>query len=412
MRFDKLFFERAMADWREMSQDVWLEIVKNKLQTSLGFERLEEFCKNNKVLNVKFGIDPTGSNIHIGHVVPMMLVNAFLKKGHNVNIVIGDFTAKIGDPSGRNVERKALSFEQIQKNMSTYKQQMGMFVNMDSAHVRYNSEWLDKLNPVELFSAFQTINVSQAMQRDDFRKRMENGSAVTLAELCYSVLMGLDSVALTCDVEVGGIDQLLNFQQCRDIMKARGMKEEIALTTPILEGTSGDGRKMSKSYGNAIAVLEPIDEKFGKLMSITDAQIMQYFSCFAFMTDSEKEELEHFVSKNPFEAKKQLATYFVALETKDLSVAEKIRSDFERKFSKGTIKAEDCEDVKLEDGETWFDVIAKLNLMSKSQLRRMFTGNAIRQTTKDGSKGELCKMDEFAKKGIIRIGKKLFVNII
>lgn len=412
MRFDKLFFERAMDDWREMSQDVWLEIVKNKLQTSLGFERLEMLCKSGKAIKVKFGIDPTGSNIHIGHVVPMMLVNAFLKKGHDVSIVIGDFTAKIGDPSGRNVERKALSFEQIQKNMATYKQQMGMFVNIDDAHVRYNSEWLDQLNPVELFSAFQTINVSQAMQRDDFRKRMENGSAVTLAELCYSVLMGLDSVALACDVEVGGIDQLLNFQQCRDIMRAKGLNEEIALTTPILEGTSGDGRKMSKSFGNAISVLEPMDEKFGKLMSITDEQIMQYFSCFAFMTDFEKVELQEFISENPFEAKKQLATYFVALESKDLTIAEKIRADFERKFSKGTIKEEDCKKIELVNGETWFEVIDKLNLMSKSQLRRLFLGNAIRKTTYDGSKGELCEMDKTAENGIVRVGKKLFVNIV
>lgn len=412
MRFDKLFFERAMDDWRDMNQDVWLEIVKNKIQTSLGFERLEMLCKSGKILKVKFGIDPTGSNIHIGHVVPMMLVNAFLKKGHNVSIVIGDFTAKIGDPSGRNVERKALSFEQIQENMITYKQQMGMFVNIENVQVRYNSEWLEKMSPVELFSAFQTINVSQAMQRDDFRKRMENGSTVTLAELCYSVLMGLDSVALACDVEVGGIDQLLNFQQCREIMRASGQEEEIALTTPILEGTSGDGRKMSKSYGNAISVLEPVTEKFGKFMSITDEQIMQYFSCFAFMTNSEKEELKKFINEKPFEAKKQLATYFVALETKDLMVAESIRADFERKFSKGAIKPEDCKVAKIKSGDTWFEVVARLSLMSNSDLRRMFTGNAVRQIAEDGQKGMICDMDKPAKTGIIRVGKKLFVNII
>lgn len=391
-----------------MSQEEWLEIVHNKVETSLGFERLEELCKSGKRLTVKFGIDPTASNIHIGHVVPMMLVNAFLKKGHEVNIIIGDFTAKIGDPSGRNTERKALTNEQIEENMATYKQQIGMFVDIDKAKVRFNSEWLDKTTPKELFTAFQLINVSQAMQRDDFRKRMENGSAVTLAEICYSVLMGLDSAALNCDVEVGGIDQLLNFQQCREIMRGKGQTEEIALTTPILEGTSGDGRKMSKSFGNAIAVVESLEEKFGKFMSIKDEQIMQYFSCFAFMTDSEKVKLEEFVKANPFEAKKQLAVYFVSLEAKDIKVGEKIRSEFERKFSKKVIKTEDCEDVCLSDGETWFEVLSKEKLMSNSELRRMFSSNAVRTI----EEGNICKLDEKAERVKIRIGKRIFLNII
>ena len=130
------------------------------------------------------------------------------------------------------------------------------------------------------------------------------------------------------------------------------------------------------------------------------------------MTNSEKVELQEFISENPFEAKKQLATYFVALESKDLTIAEKIRADFERKFSKGAIKEEDCKKVELVSGETWFEVIDKLNLMSKSQLRRLFLGNAIRKTTEDGSKGELCQMDKTAETGIVRVGKKLFVNIV
>lgn len=408
MRFDKLFLEKALRDWQDMPNTEWLEIVQNKLESSLGLERFIELCNSNKKMIIKFGIDPTASNIHIGHVVPMMLVNAFLKKGHEIFVIIGDFTAQIGDPSGRSSERSALTSEQIKKNMQTYTEQIGMFVNIEKINIRFNSEWIDKTTPHELFETFQMINISQAMQRDDFRKRIENGSAVSLAEVCYSVLMGLDSVALNCDIEIGGIDQLLNFQQCRDVMKGNGLTEEIALMTPILEGTSGDGRKMSKSYGNAIAVLEDSNEKFGKFMSIKDEQIMPYFRCFAFMNNHEKAELESFIKENPLEAKKQLATFFVALQAKDITQGEKARAEFERKFSKKSINDEDCIKVNLEDGDTCYTALSKAKLMSNSELRRMFAGNAVRNI----EDGHICDKDMIAIPGKIRVGKRIFVKFV
>ncbi|MGN1297553.1 MAG: tyrosine--tRNA ligase [Clostridia bacterium] len=407
MRFDKLFLEKALKDWHKMPNAEWLEIVQNKLESSLGMERFIKLCNSNKKMVIKFGIDPTASNIHIGHVVPMMLVNAFLKKGHEIFVIIGDFTAKIGDPSGRSSERKALTSDQIKENMRTYTEQIGMFVDLDKINIRFNSEWIDKTTPHELFETFQMINISQAMQRDDFRKRIENGSAVSLAEVCYSVLMGLDSVALNCDVEIGGIDQLLNFQQCRDVMKGNGLVEEIALMTPILEGTSGDGRKMSKSYGNAIAVLEEPNEKFGKFMSIKDEQIMPYFRCFAFMNNHEKSELEKFIKENPFEAKKQLASFFVSLQAKDITQGEMARAEFERKFSKKAIKEEDCLEVQLKNGDTFYTVLSRAKLMSNSELRRMFAGNAVRNI----EDGHILGKDMKANSGKIRVGKRIFVNI-
>lgn len=408
MRFDKLFLEKVLEDWQEMPNAEWLEIVQNKLESSLGLERFIELCNSNKKMVIKFGIDPTASNIHIGHVVPMMLVNAFLKKGHEIFVIIGDFTAKIGDPSGRSLERKALTSEQIKENMETYTEQIGMFVDLNKINIKFNSEWIDKTTPLGLFETFQMINISQAMQRDDFRKRMENGSTVSLAEVCYSVLMGLDSVALSCDIEIGGVDQLLNFQQCRDIMRGNGLVEEIALMTPILEGTSGDGRKMSKSYGNAIAVLEDSNEKFGKFMSIKDEQIMPYFRCFAFMNNHEKSELEDFIKENPFEAKKQLASFFISLQAKDITMGEKARAEFERKFSKKTINADDCIEVKLENGDTYYTALSKAKLMSNSDLRRMFTGKAVRNI----EDGHICDKDMKAIFGKIRVGKRIFVNFV
>lgn len=408
MRFDKLFLERALMDWAEMPNAEWLEIVQNKLELSLGMERLVELCHSNRKIVVKFGIDPTASNIHIGHVVPMMLVNAFVKKGHSVNVIIGDFTAQIGDPSGRSSERSAMSSEQIADNMASYTQQIGMFVDLSKINICYNSEWINKLTPMELFKTFQMINLSQATQRDDFRKRIQKGSTVSLAEVCYSVLMGIDSIALACDVEIGGIDQLLNFQQCREIMRGKGMEPEIAMMTPILEGTSGDGRKMSKSYGNAIAVLEDSDGKFGKFMSIKDEQIMQYFRCFAFMNNHEKSELESFIKENPFEAKKQLASFFVSLQNKDISEGERARIEFERKFSKKNFRDEDFTEVKIQSSDTFFSVLSRAKLMSNSELRRMFVGKAVR-TIEDG---QILDKDAKATPSKIRIGKRILVKLV
>ena len=408
MRFDKLFLERALMDWVEMPDAEWLEIVQNKLESSLGMERLIELCHSDRKMVVKFGIDPTASNIHIGHVVPMMLVNAFVKKGHCVNVIIGDFTAQIGDPSGRSSERSAMSSKQIADNMASYTQQIGMFVDLSKINICYNSEWINKLTPMELFKTFQMINLSQAIQRDDFRKRIEKGSTVSLAEVCYSVLMGIDSIALACDVEIGGIDQLLNFQQCREIMRGKGMEPEIAMMTPILEGTSGDGRKMSKSYGNAIAVLEDSDEKFGKFMSIKDEQIMPYFRCFAFMNNHEKSELESFIKENPFEAKKQLASFFVSLQNKDISEGERARIEFERKFSKKNFRDEDFTEVKIQSSDTCFSVLSRAKLMSNSELRRMFVGKAVR-TIEDG---QILDKDAKATPSKIRIGKRILVKLV
>lgn len=391
-----------------MPDEIWLQIIKNKLEDVLGMSRLEKLVEDGRRMKVKFGIDPTAANIHIGHTVPLNIVNAFLKKGHEIAIVIGDFTAMIGDPSGRSSERKTLTTEQVDQNMRTYIEQIGQFIDVSKVSVHRNSEWISRFTPAEIFETLSLISLSQATQREDFHKRMANGSAVTLAEVCYSILMGIDSVALECDVEVGGVDQLLNFHQCREVMRRREMEPEIALMTPILEGTSGDGRKMSKSYGNAIAVLEDDDEKFGKFMSIKDEQIVPYFMCFAYMDDENLRRLREFVEKNPFEAKKQLATFFIALQHKDMAAGEKARANFERKFSHQQVSEEDCLKIKIRQGETLFTILADANVTeSRAQLRRLFAANAI----KTSDKKQTFTMESMPVPGIIRIGKKLFVKL-
>ena len=408
-RFDLRFFNISESNWDDMTSQEWMEIIKNKLGDSIGIDKLPELLEENRPLVVKFGIDPTAANIHIGHVVPMMLVKAFLKKGHDVKIVIGDFTARIGDPSGRSTERAALTNETIMDNLKTYKEQIGMFVNLDKVEICLNSNWINKLTPADLFGFLQMISLTQATQRKDFKTRIENGSSVSLAEVCYGPLMGIDSFVLNADIEIGGVDQLLNFMQCRDIMEKKGMKPEIALMTPILEGTSNDGRKMSKSFGNAIAVLEDDEEKFGKFMSISDDLILPYFKCFAFINDSDLAELDSFVKAEPNEAKKQLATFFIAMQHRDMNAGETARLAFERKFSTREFKDEDFIKVTFIEGETMFDLLCRLNLgFSNSEVRRLFQQSGIKTTDKKTT----FKMDDKATPGDVRIGKRCLIRII
>ena len=349
-RFDWIFFDVSEADWTEMSTTEWLEIIKNKVGENIDMDKLPNLIEENRTLTIKFGIDPTAANIHIGHVVPLMLVKAFVKKGHKVHIIIGDFTARIGDPSGRNTERAILTDEDIMENFKTYEQQISMFVDLEKIDICFNSAWINKLSPTELFGFLQLVSLTQATQRKDFKTRVESGSSVSLAEVCYGPLMGIDSFILKADVEIGGVDQLLNFMQCRDIMEKKGITPEVALMTPILEGTSNDGRKMSKSFGNAIAVLETDDEKFGKFMSIKDELILPYFKCFAFINDSNLAELETFIKDNPNEAKKQLATFFIGMQHHNMLIGEATRKSFERRFSTKKLKDEDFKKIKLVDG--------------------------------------------------------------
>lgn len=408
-RFDQRFFDVSEADWTDMPIKNWLEIIKNKVGDEIGMDTLPKLLQENRSLIIKFGIDPTAANIHIGHTVPMMLVKAFLKKGHEIHIIIGDFTARIGDPSGRSTERKALTDEDIMNNLKTYKQQIGMFIDLDKVDICFNSTWINQLTPAELFRFLQLVSLTQASQRKDFKTRMENGSTVSLAEVCYGPLMGIDSFALKTDIEIGGVDQLLNFMQCRDIMEKKGLKPEIALMTPILEGTSNDGRKMSKSFGNAISVLESDHEKFGKFMSIKDDLILPYFKCFAFINDSDLAELEAFVKENPNEAKKQLATFFIGMQHHDMNAGEAARVAFERKFSTRELKDEDFKNVKLIEGETLFSLLCKSGLgLSNSEIRRIFNQSGVKTIDKKTT----FKLEDIATLGDVRVGKRIFVRIV
>jgi tyrosyl-tRNA synthetase len=272
-------------------------------------ERLEESRKTGRPLRIKAGFDPTAPDLHLGHTVLMRKLAHFQQLGHTVIFLVGDFTSLIGDPTGRNVTRKPLTREQIDENAVTYKQQVFKILGEKLTEVRYNSEWLGKLDYEKIIRLTAHFTVSQMLERDDFSKRFQAEQPISLHELLYPVMQGYDSVCLECDVELGGTDQKFNLLCGRELQRHYGQKPQIVLMTPILEGLDGV-QKMSKSLGNAIGINEPPAEMYGKLMSISDELMWKYWVLLTDLKQSEVDALQAEVSAgklHPMEAKKSLA---------------------------------------------------------------------------------------------------------
>jgi tyrosyl-tRNA synthetase len=272
-------------------------------------ERLEDSRKTGRPLRIKAGFDPTAPDLHLGHTVLMRKLRHFQQLGHQVIFLIGDFTSLIGDPTGRNVTRKPLTTEQIEQNAETYKQQVFKILDEKTTEVRYNSEWLGKLGYEGTIRLASHFTVSQMLERDEFHRRFQAEQPISLHELLYPLMQGYDSVALQCDVELGGTDQRFNLMGGRELQRQYGQKPQIILMTPILEGLDGV-QKMSKSLGNAIGINEPPSEMYGKLMSISDELMWSYW---VFLTDLKQSDIDAMRSDveggrlHPMDVKKRLA---------------------------------------------------------------------------------------------------------
>ena len=277
-------------------------------------ERLEESRETGRPLRVKAGFDPTAPDLHLGHTVLMRKLRHFQQLGHTVIFLIGDSTALIGDPTGRNVTRKPLTREEIDLNAETYKQQVFRILDERATEVRYNSEWLDKLGYAGLIGLSAKVTLSQMLDRKEFLTRFRAEQDISLHELLYPLAQGYDSVALNSDVELGGTDQKFNLLMGRELQRDYGQKPQIVLMTPILEGLDGV-QKMSKSLGNAIGINEPASEMYGKLMSISDELMWKYWVLLTDLKQSEIEALKEDVvagRAHPMEVKKRLARTIVA----------------------------------------------------------------------------------------------------
>jgi tyrosyl-tRNA synthetase len=264
--------------------------------------RLAEQVTQGRPLRVKFGVDPTTPDIHLGHCVVLTKLRAFQDAGHMVVLIIGDYTGRVGDPSGRDATRPVLSDEQIEANAHTYQEQAFTVLDREHTEVRQNSEWL-RMESDELLGLVRRFTVARLLERDDFTRRMAEAQAISALELLYPVLQGYDSVAVEADVELGGTDQTFNLLFGRDVQEAYGQAPQSILTMPILPGTDGV-RKMSKSYDNYVGVTDPPEEMFGKLMSIPDAVMGQYYLLLL------SEPLDP--DRHPGEAKRELARRLVA----------------------------------------------------------------------------------------------------
>jgi len=277
-------------------------------------ERLEDSRKTGRPLRVKAGFDPTAPDLHLGHTVLMRKLRHFQQLGHTVIFLVGDFTSLIGDPTGRNVTRKPLTREQIEANAETYKQQVFKILDEKTTEVRYNSEWLSKLGYEGTIRLASHFTVSQMIERDEFHKRFKAEQPISLHELLYPLMQAYDSVALECDVELGGTDQRFNLGAGRELQRDYGQKPQIVLMTPILEGLDG-AQKMSKSLGNAIGINEPPGEMYGKLMSISDELMWKYWVLLTDLRQSEVDTLRAEAAAgamHPMEVKKRLARTITA----------------------------------------------------------------------------------------------------
>jgi tyrosyl-tRNA synthetase len=302
------------------------ELTRNAVHVAPAGE-LERKLAKGRPLRVKLGIDVTAPDVHIGHAIPLQRMAAFQREGHKGVLIVGDYTTRIGDPSGRSAERPVLSDEEIDRNAQTYLDQAALIVDTspDKLEVRFNGEWLAKLDFAEILRLTRTTTVARLLERDDFANRMAAQAPISISELLYPLMQAYDSVAIEADVELGGTDQLYNLLAGRDVMEAYGLEPQVALTTPLLLGW--DGEKMGASKGNYIGLSEPPEEQFGKAMRISDEMLPEYYR-LVMESDVDPRTLD------PMEAKLELARFIVRRSHGDEG-AERGESHFTRVVREG-----------------------------------------------------------------------------
>jgi tyrosyl-tRNA synthetase len=298
--------------------------------------KLKESIETGRPLRVKQGFDPTAPDIHLGHTVGLRKLREFQDLGHTVVVIVGDYTARVGDPSGKSATRPQLSGEDIEANAKTYLEQFFIVVDKSKTEIRRNSEWFEGMRFEDLLKFMSTFTLARMLERDDFDLRYKTGSSIALHELLYPIMQAYDSVAIKADIEIGGTDQLFNLLTGRQAQEARGMSPQVALTLPLIEGLDGEN-KMSKSLDNYIGITEPATEIFGKIMSIPDDLILKYFRFLTGASDIELEGIEAELedpSVNPMSIKKRLGTELAAMYT-SREEADLARQAFDKQFSKG-----------------------------------------------------------------------------
>ena len=375
-------------------------------------QKLEKSIKNNKPLKIKLGIDPTGSDLHIGHAVPLRKLKQFQDLGHTVQFLIGTFTARIGDPTGKSETRKMLSNDAVQENIKTYIDQLGIILDLEKTEIKYNGDWLEKLSLEEVLNLLSQFTVSQMVSREDFSKRLAENKPVSLIEFMYPIMQGYDSVALECDVELGATEQKFNILRGRDLQKAYGQEQQICLLMPILEGLDGV-EKMSKSLNNYIGITEAPNDMFGKVMSISDELMFRYYEIITEIPLEEIEKMKMDTTNgalHPMEAKKNLGKELVTIYH-GAEEGIKAKEWFENVFSKKNLDV-DLPEVEIagkEEGIIELLVNTLKFANTTSEARRLIEQGGFK--INDEAIKDVKSSIKLESGMIIRAGKKKIVKV-
>jgi len=391
-----------------------LKLIKRGVEEILPednlVKKLEESYKNKKPLIIKLGCDPSRPDLHIGHGVVLRKLRHFQDLGHQAVLVIGDFTAMIGDPSGRNKTRPQLTLDEAKENAKSYVDQSKVILDIEKVKIVYNSNWLNKMNFNDVVKLASSYTVARMLERDDFTKRFKEEIPISIHEFLYPLAQGTDSVVLKSDVELGGTDQKFNLLVGRDLQKVNGQSPQCIITTPLLEGTDGT-EKMSKSYGNDIGLLDKPEDMFGKTLSISDNMILKWFVLAADAnSETVKNAKKHLEdkSKNPMVIKRELARKLVTLFYNE-NKAKKAEAHFDNVVvGKGIPK--DIQELQIETEEMLVNVIFKAGLLkSKGEVRRMIKQNAVKINNELITNINETVMPR--KEYIIKVGKRRFLRI-
>ncbi|WP_233113397.1 tyrosine--tRNA ligase [Aggregatibacter actinomycetemcomitans] len=382
--------------------------LKRGVDEILSEQDLIEKLKENRPLRVKLGADPTAPDIHLGHTVVLKKLRQFQNFGHEVIFLIGDFTGMVGDPSGKNTTRPPLSREDVLRNAETYKQQIFKILDPQKTRIVFNSDWLGKLGTEGMIRLASNYTVARMLERDDFKKRFSNNQPIAIHEFIYPLLQGQDSVALEADVELGGTDQRFNLLVGRELQKSAGQKPQVAITLPLLVGLDGE-KKMSKSLGNYIGVTDAPSEMFGKIMSISDDLMWDWYNLLSFRPLTEiiqlKEDLAN--GKNPRDVKILLAKEIIARFHSEAD-ADAAEQEFINRFQKGAMP-DDMPEFTFEGEIGLANLLKDAGLVaSTSEANRMVQQGGVKI---DGEKVDDAKLIITTSTAVYQVGKRKFAKV-
>lgn len=388
-----------------------IEEIRRGTDTILNEEELEKKLQKNRPLRIKLGADPTKPDLTLGHTVVLQKLRQFQDLGHTAVLIIGDFTARIGDPSGKSATRPELSKEEIAENAKTYIDQVYKILDPDKTEIHYNSEWLASMSFEDTLGLLRKMTVARMLERDDFSKRFKSQTPISVVEFVYPLSQGWDSVVLESDVELGGTDQLFNLLVGRQLQKDDGQEEQVVITLPLLVGLDGVN-KMSKSLGNYIGLNDSAKEVFGKVMSISDDLMWNYWSVLFYKSD---DEIEAMKQEHPMVIKKSLAVAITA-RLHDQKAGEYELQQFEQVFSKGQLP-ESMDEISWDSLSDGADSLGILNLLgnsgkfpSRKEAKRMLQQGAVKVNgEKAGFDLEIQKPKEEL---VVQAGKRLFFKVL